>query len=83
MEILSFTLKVITAIGVVGYVVSWIQAYNKVENIDKWSQQFAALAPWWILDGSLLTKEHEHIRYRAIKFFVLYVLSLFISWRFS
>lgn len=74
-------LIVIAAIGFVGYIVSWVQAYHKVENIDKWPKQMEALNPWWFLSANLLNKEHEHIRYRAIKLFVLFALCLLALWK--
>jgi len=80
MEIIKFTLIVVTGIGVVGFLVSWVQAYQKVENIEKWSQQLAVLQPWWFLDSKLLSKEYEYIRFRAVKFFVLYLVPLLILW---
>ena len=80
MEIVKIILIAVTAIGIIGFLVSWAQAYSKVENIEKWSRQIAVLQPWWFLDGKLLSKENEYIRFRAIKFFVLYLVPLLILW---
>ena len=80
MEILKIILIAVVAIGVIGFLLSWAQAYRKVENIEKRSQQLAVLQPWWFLDSQLLPAEHEHIRFRAIKFFVLYLIALLILW---
>lgn len=80
MEILKLTLIVVTGIGAIGFFVSWVQAYHKVENIDKWPQQMAALQPWWFLDSKLLPKKYEYIRYKAIKYFVMYLIPLLTLW---
>jgi len=80
MEIIKIILIVVTAIGAVGFLVTWAHAYQKVENIDKWSRQIAVLQPWWFLDSKLLSKEHEYIRFRALKFFVLYLVPLLVLW---
>ena len=68
MEIIKLLLLPIIFIGVIGFLISWVEAYYKVINIKNKSQQMAALAPWWFLDNKLLPEEHEHIRIRAIKF---------------
>ena len=61
MEIVKITLIAVVAIGVIGFILSWAQAYRKVENIEKRSQQLAVLQPWWFLDSQLLPAEHEPI----------------------
>lgn len=80
MKLLKIILIVIAGIGIVGSLVSWVQAYQKVENIDNKSQQIAVLQPWWFLNGKLLSKEHEYIRFRAAKYFVLYFVPLVVLW---
>jgi len=80
MNYLKITLIVVTGIGIFGFLVSWVQAYQKVENIEIRSQQISALQPWWFLDGKLLPKEHDYLRFRAAKYFVLYVVPLLVFW---
>ena len=53
------------ATGVIGFLLSWVQAYGKVGNTRKRSQQLVVLQPWWFLNSQLLPAKHEHIRFRA------------------
>ena len=80
MIILKITLVIMAGIGIMGFFVSWVQAYQKVENIEKWSQQLAVLQPWWFLDSKLLLKEYEYIRFRAVKYLVLYLVTFLTLW---
>ena len=80
MEIVKVVLLAITGLGVTGFLTAWAQAYQKVENIEKWPKQMSALQPWWFLDSKLLSKEYEYLRFRAARFFVLYVASLLALW---
>ena len=80
MEIIKIILISATAGGIIGFLITWAQAYSKIENIHKWSRQITALQPWWFLNSEMLSKENEYLRIRALIFFGLYMGALFALW---
>lgn len=78
--LIQIGLMVLVAVGVAGFITSWVRAYHKVENIEKRSQQLAVLQPWWFLNRKLLLAEFDYIRIQAIKFLLLYLVPLLILW---
>ena len=76
MELIKLALLVTTVAGIAGFAITWVQAYGKIKDTQNKHQQIAVLQPWWFLDKSLLPKECEYIRFRAVKFFFLYSVPL-------
>lgn len=79
MEIIIKALLMVSFIvGIIGFFSCWVIAYQKVENIEKMSQQAYALQPWWFLDSTLLPEESDHIRKKAIIYLILYLIPIVI-----
>ncbi len=80
MVIIKIILIFFIVIGILGYLASWVHAYHRVENLEKWKQQMAALQPWWFLDKNLLKKEFDYIRKKAIIYLIVYLVPFIILW---
>lgn len=77
---MQFILAFAVALGVVLYVACWFAAYQSVPRIEKWSQQYAVLSPWWVFNKKLLPPEHDHWRIKALCSVVLYVAAGILLW---
>ena len=62
---MQIMLVIVILAGTICNLVIWTIAYNRIEGIESWSVQSAALSPWWFLDSDLLKPEDDHLRMKA------------------